>query len=242
MDDRALRIQISRSCRLTDCFLWGAYSRSWHRGWPGDWRGEQGRVVFPKRKDDKPDGLRISEQEARFSFVETIHQSPFLYSAETPTQTRAYKKAGNIDLSLYTHDNRRVCNIEFKCRGAYPLYADLIKLLCEKTWGLGFHLFAEDQIDLDGITHELCASILRVREEYAEHLLSQNLIIHLCFLYQGFSLEKEIPFRAKDSDLQDALSVQVGLTEDKSELSCPLELSGLNGWMFHRRESLEAPE
>lgn len=191
MEDKALRTQISRLCRLTDCFLWAAYSRSWPQEWPSDWRGEQGRVIFPKKHDDKPGVVRYSEQEARFSFVDAIHQSPFRYSAETPHQTKGW-----MDLSLYTPDNsdRPICNLEFKCQAANKadFDDDMRKLLCEEAWGLGFHLFADDAINLDGFTEELCKSILKVKEDYPEDLRSPRLIVHLCFLSQGFSLEKEI--------------------------------------------------
>ncbi len=42
-----------------------------------------GHLVFPSYRSKK--GLRVSEQEARFAFVEALCREPLRYSIETPT-------------------------------------------------------------------------------------------------------------------------------------------------------------
>ena len=243
MNDHTLRMQLARSCRLTDCFLWDAYSRSWpwyacseRKGpWPGDWRGH-GRLLMSRRYDDTdPCKLKICEQEARFSFVEALAQSPFQYSPETPTQNEIQE--GRMDLSLYVGDNN-VCNIEFKhsCTGVnLGLREDVRKLLAEKSWGMGFYLFDIDPDDLRlrEILRRIEDAILETKREYSKHVTSPKLMVHMCFLYQGFSLQRDIPFDC-ESDLRESLSPdEIELRVENFEL---LSAPKLNGWTLHRRE------
>ena len=54
-----------------------------------------GRLVFPRYRDKE---LRVSEQEARFAFVEALSQGPFRYSVEAPT-SKLYRFSGKTPLS-----------------------------------------------------------------------------------------------------------------------------------------------
>ena len=95
MDTRCeeLHPDISSACRRSDSLLWDAYARSTDS--QPDASGE-GRLVFSRyrKKDDGTKGdLRVSEQEARFAFVEALYQGPFRYSVETPTD-KLYKFTG----------------------------------------------------------------------------------------------------------------------------------------------------
>ena len=74
------------------------------------------KLVYPVKRDNT---TRISEQEARFLFVQNVEQtSDFLYSIEVPTKEK-YKfsgktlLSGNIDVCLYENGKRKHL-IEFK--------------------------------------------------------------------------------------------------------------------------------
>lgn len=74
------------------------------------------KLVYPVKRDNT---TRISEQEARFLFVQNVEQtSDYLYSIEAPTRKK-YKfsgktlLSGNIDLCLYENGKRKHL-IEFK--------------------------------------------------------------------------------------------------------------------------------
>ena len=123
------RFEIASACRRTDSLLWNAYARSKRQ--PGE-----GRLVFPRyrTRDEKKDqciseqgALRVSEQEARFAFVEALSQSPFSYSVETPT-SKGYSFSGmkklsaQTDLTVRDASGRcRICNVEFKKGGSVRL-------------------------------------------------------------------------------------------------------------------------
>ena len=78
---KTLRPDISETCRRPDIGLWDAYVRSQRES---EARGSGvGRLVFPRYRGE---ALRVSEQEARFAFVEALCQGPLRYSVEVPTQ------------------------------------------------------------------------------------------------------------------------------------------------------------
>ena len=115
---------------------------------PGD--GEIAtRLIFPKYANN---GIRISEQELRFAFVEAFNASQdvkekkLFYSIETPTEKR-YKgfskgkpdvvkegkqegRSGEFDLVIFNNQLDRVCLIEFKakCATTNAYKKDLLKL------------------------------------------------------------------------------------------------------------------
>ena len=128
---------------------------------------EKSKLIFPEYADKN---IRISEQEARFSFVNELEKSNhYYYSIETPTEHK-YKdfttlqpkifervandgRSGEIDLTVYeiSKENRetnekpqfkRIINIEFK-KGQPEQSAinkDLLKLYFEEPCGMWFHI------------------------------------------------------------------------------------------------------
>jgi hypothetical protein len=138
--------EISAACGRADEGLWAAFARS--RGREID-ASQTGKLLFPVYRGG---GLRVSEQEARFAFVEALATGPLTYSVETPT-SKMYQFTGKSPLSAQTdlaiHDEAgaRICNVEFKAKGVspsaekhFPIYKDLQKLMREPLWGLWFHL------------------------------------------------------------------------------------------------------
>ncbi len=121
------------------------------------------KFIFPKYySKTKKDGIRISEQEARFAFFSELEKLNCLddkcnysYSVETPTKNQykdfstdkpkvclTYepgKKSGSIDLSLYKNINIIDINLEFKAYNV-DIDSDFIKLFAENSNGLFFHI------------------------------------------------------------------------------------------------------
>ncbi|MCX6359569.1 MAG: hypothetical protein NT029_07185 [Armatimonadetes bacterium] len=97
-------------------------------------------VVVPKTRAGAG---RISEQEARFAFVEAVSSSPYYYAVETPTKQR-YKghaldetgRSAMIDMSLYLPNPKNLtcaANVELKhgTPDADAIAGDLGKLIGE---------------------------------------------------------------------------------------------------------------
>ena len=98
---KTLHSDISNVCTQANYFLWDAYARSdvSQPSVSGDCR-----LVFPryrKKEDDEKVELRVSEQEARFAFVEALCQGPLRYSVEVPT-TKCYSFSGKGSRSAST--------------------------------------------------------------------------------------------------------------------------------------------
>ncbi len=249
MDETAIKYHLQKACRLADCFLWESFSRSWPSAWPGDWRGGGGRLVFPLKHDKDELWRRVSEQEARFCFVEALAQSPFYYSVETPTQNPIYPKAGLMDLSLYSDPKGidRRWNIEFKQSASTSFWpeADMNKLLAENCQGLGFYLFDIDSMreGLEFCPHRYTTpikrDILNTKTKYGEKCkLGPTITIHMCFLYQGFSLHREVPVDTQ-SDLEASLAIDMRSRQSGDDNRCvDLEIKDLNGWLLHHQEPL----
>lgn len=145
-----LSSKILTACERTDCILWRAYNLSL-KGEFGNI--DRGHLLFPKCRSKKKESLRVSEQEARFAFVESLHSTDFLYSVETPT-SKLYQFTGKTrlsaqsDLAIHDQTGRRICNVEFKAKGISHsarqhdhIYKDFQKLLREPVRGLWFHFF-----------------------------------------------------------------------------------------------------
>jgi len=141
--------EIPLACKRADICLWDAHTKSVQSrfGVPG-----AGHLVFPQYRGKRGSSLRVSEQEARFAFVEALCQGSLWYSVEAPT-CKLYQFTGKTPLSAQTdlavHDENgsRFCNVEFKAKGVsssaqnhFAIYKDLQKLLREPVWGLWFHL------------------------------------------------------------------------------------------------------
>jgi hypothetical protein len=109
-----------------------------------DSRHAQSRLIFPKKSNGK---IRVSEQEARFLFVQEIEkQKEFYYSVETPTEEK-FKgfakenpelaedgRSGAVDVSLHNSSGEKLSHIEFKCKTlSRGVKKDFLKLLVEKS-------------------------------------------------------------------------------------------------------------
>ncbi|GAB6394027.1 MAG: hypothetical protein MdMp024_0339 [Bacteroidales bacterium] len=105
-------------------------------------------LVFPEYCNGTNKGTRrVSEQEARFLFVQAVEQDKqFLYSVEAPTKEK-YRfsgdgapkidpdgQAGNIDACLYDSNRNRKHLIEFKALNPTPdsYSKDFLKLICDE--------------------------------------------------------------------------------------------------------------
>ena len=238
---------ISRICGLTDCLLWEEYARSASQSNDPD----RCRLLFPryrKKKDGKEkEDLRVSEQEARFVFVEALcTDGQFRYSVETPTdkryQFKGKKKAisAQTDLTVYDLERCRLCNVEFKAGGISarakskdPIFKDVQKLMREPVWGLWFHLLeSTESKTITELLKVIREGICKVRSEFeCKCLASPGLTIHVCVLKQGFSLQKSVSLCEAERNLHlDCLHVS------REEL---LKVKNLNGWKLYRRGSLE---
>ena len=244
---KTLHSDISSACRSADRFLWDAYARSDEKSQPGA-LGE-GRLVFPRYREKED--LRISEQEARFAFVEALCQGPFRYSVETPTD-KLYKFTGKTPISAQTdlavHDasgRSRICNIEFKEGGIspsmsdkgqdnFPIYKDIQKLLREPVWGLWFHLL--ESVNNSTICNFLSVigqKVDKVKSDFGKCLDTPGLTLHVCVLRHGFSLQKDVPLSVSDDELKRHLCVD--LSVDSKKLT---KVENLNGWELHMKSQV----
>ncbi len=235
-----LHSDILEACKRTDIGLWDAYTRS-VGGQPIN--SGAGRLCFPQYRDKK--GLRVSEQEARFSFVEALAQGPLRYSVEAPT-SKLYSFSGTTsrsaqtDLRLHSESGTDVCNVEFKAKGVSlsaqdnsSIYKDVQKLLREPLWGLWFHLLEGiDNSTISKFLEVMVQQIAKVQSDFESNSESPGLSIHICVLRHRFSLQKDLHFSSGDgidiSELAGQLSV------DRHVSLCELkETPDLNGWRLH---------
>ncbi len=106
---------------------------------------ERPRLIFPKYRDGR---VRISEQESKTLFTNTLEESHWFYSVETPT-AQTYVQSGTTplsartDISLYDNANlsSKLVNIELKAHNPHKesFRKDLEKLVREEIHGLWFH-------------------------------------------------------------------------------------------------------
>lgn len=248
---------VSSLCRRTDRLLWEAYERSEGESAKTD----RCRLLFPRyrKKEECTKGkLRVSEQGARFAFVEALCTGgQFLYSVETPTDklyqfTGETKKiSAQTDLTVYDKDKSRLCNVEFKKGGwsmkgrepdgsgessksnVFPIHKDVLKLMREPVWGLWFHLLESTDnstvTDFLGVIRE---GIGEVRDgKYKRDIGTKGLTIHVCVLKHGFSLQKDVPLDDLDDfTLKRHLDVDVHVSREKL-----LKVERLNGWKLNER-------
>jgi hypothetical protein len=231
-------------CRTADRILWEAYDRSAGAKFADS---TSCRLVFPTYEQNRPGVLRVSEQETRFAFVESLAGRSILYSVETPTQ-EGYQQTGSkplsaqTDLTLYDQTGTRICNVEFKAKGVPPkveshfsISKDIEKLLREPAPGLWFHL-------LEGVDNSTIPSLLPVivsemhfiYDKYSNSVPAPRLIIHICVLRHGLSLHKEIALtrdRAPGVSLiWDESHSSLRFSRDKL-----LEARLPGGWNLHHR-------
>ena len=240
---RSLHPEVSAICKHADKILWDAFERS------GDRQLDNygiGHLVFPLKREE--DGLRVSEQEARFAFVEALNMGPFWYSVEAPTNKKYSfsgegSRAASTDLKLYELDNTAVCNIEFKARGMSTdaadkssIYKDVKKLLCEPVWGFWFHLLESGgESTINKFLSVMVEQAGKVRKESnnrnePDHKIeSPGLTLHICVLKHEFSLQKNILFPFNEAEFDSQLNVN--LQGSVKELE---QVRELNGWKLER--------
>ena len=258
MDTRCeeLHPDISSACRRADSLLWDAYARSTDSQPDAS---SEGRLVFPRyrdpdeKKDGKKGDLRVSEQEARFAFVEALCQGPFRYSVETPTdkpyQFSGHKKlSAQTDLAVHDASGRcRICNVEFKeggispsksCKDNFPIYKDMQKLLREPVWGLWFHLLESvNNSTIHNFLNVIAEKVGKVQCEFGkDDVETPGLTLHVCVLKHGFSLQKDVPL-LPDAISNDAETLKRCLDVSRSELK-EVQDEDLNGWELHRKSQV----
>lgn len=244
---KTLHSDISSACRRADSLLWDAYVRSDEKSQTGI--SGEGRLVFPRYRDGR---LRVSEQEARFAFVEALCQGPFRYSVETPTD-KLYQFTGNTPLSAQTdlavHDasgRRRICNVEFK-EGRISksrissIYKDVEKLLRERRWGLWFHLL--EDVDLSDTISNFLEVIVKQIDEVPRRSKDKDvdapgLTLHVCVLEPSFSLQKDVLLSPNDisNDIK-LLKQHLSVCLNKSQPELTKE-EDLNGWKLYGKSQV----
>ena len=226
---------IQSACARADRGLWEAFAARAEDGF-GERRGTS-RLKFPRYRGGR---VRVSEQEARFAFVEGLADGELFYSVETPTE-KLYSFSGTkemsaqTDLTLYRGNGDRLCNIEFKAKGFRkaraqhgPVRKDLQKLLREDCWGVWYHVLeAVDNSTIAELLGVIGDGIVQVRDEFSQDLGSPGLLIHICVLRQGFSLERTIDLASPPVQSEMRVDIEVS----RSEL---VATPDLNGWSLSR--------
>jgi len=241
---KTLHRDISDACRRTDNVLWDAHAQS-VKSQLGVFSSAAS-LIFTQYRDKRGGALRVSEQEARFAFVEALCQGPLMYSVEAPT-TKRYQFTGktkisaNTDLTIHDQSGIRICNVEFKAKGVSPsarnhfhIYKDLQKLLREPVWGLWFHLLERtDNSTINNLWRVMSKQIGEVQREFGKDIESPGLTLHVCVLGHRFSLQRDVPLPhdrvITEAELDGHLSVDLKVS--RSEL---VEVHNLNGWELHR--------
>lgn len=231
---------IARLCQRADTILWSAFAHA--TGNPPNAR-PAGRLVVPRYRANK---LRVSEQEARFAFVEALGKSPLRYSVETPTRklygfSGGEERSAQTDLTIRDEDAGVLCNVEFKSRGFSPdadpkdlarIDKDIEKLVRERVPGLWFHLLKS----VDNQTINRLFDVLGDEDRYRyPDIESPGLAVHLCVLKQGFSIHKRFPVPPRGRN-DFSIDLHMSRTELRETREC-------NGWRVTLRERAHrAPE
>jgi hypothetical protein len=185
--------------------------------------------------------IRVSEQEARFVFAESLASTPYLYSIETPT-TEGYQLTGSrpmsaqTDLTVYDHDRQPLLNVEFKAKGystaaksLFSLEKDIQKLLREPVPGMWFHVLgAVDNATLTTLLAALAKALFETSAKFKNDIRQTRLIFHLCVIKQRFSLHKHIVVDPENSTLENLYSrFQFKYSVSRSALT---DLGNANVW------------
>lgn len=187
--------------------------------------------------------IRVSEQEARFAFVESVLESGFFYSVETPTSRKFQftgKKAvsAQTDFTLRDEASARILNVEFKkgvsfeTKSGNSLRKDVQKLLHESVPGMWFHLInAADNATLKRVLNTLSSVFSNGLHAPELNLsgMSKTILFHVCILKQGFSIHKKIDF-SQSSDLHEG-EFDFSYTVSRQRFN---GASNPNGWDIHQ--------
>jgi len=233
---------IERICQETDDRLWSAYLRS--TGDNSDTLYDP-RLIFPVYSGRKDGTIRVSEQEARFVFTESLTTTPYYFSIETPTRqgyqlTGKRKMSAQTDLTLYARNRQPVLNVEFKAKGfsasarnLSTIKKDLQKLLREPIAGMWFHILQSvDNSTLPKLFGAITKSLCETIEEFQRDIKKTQLIFHFCILKHHFSLHKHIVITS-GNNLLDELNGQFDFsyTVNRSSL---IDVHNDNGWFVYK--------
>lgn len=244
MDDRLLGA-LRDVCEKVDDALWSSFIRTKQAPFTPSHRS---RLLFPVYSGSREGKLRVSEQEARFAFVESLAGSPFLYSVETPTR-RAYRQTGakglsaQTDLTLYDRWGNHLLDVEFKSKGAsasakskLSVSKDVEKLLREPGPGMWFHLFERvNNTSLPKLFQLITDEMRAAVEAFPDDVEAKKLVFHICVLEHGFSAHKVLYFDPIEVGA-DGLSRFFRFEYRVSRLSLQ-EISDQNEWQCHHREN-----
>lgn len=248
---KTLHQNISETCKRADTLLWDAYARS-SSCQPGG--SGTGRLVFPRYRNGS---VRVSEQEARFAFVEALCQRPLRYSVEVPT-SKLYTFKGKTllsaqtDLQVHDVDESGICNVEFKAKGippdrdncpicnvkdirspdreTCPICKDLQKLMREPVQGVWFHLLKSvNNSTIKRLLKRMRERIGKVQKKFGKDIEARVLTIHICMLRHRFSLQKDVLLPIDDAELCRELYIDLCVSRD--ELT---KKRDLNGWNIHK--------
>lgn len=231
---------VKKLCRETDRRLWNAH----HRREVGSLSEKPfSRLVFPAYANGK---IRVSEQEARFAFVESVLESNFFYSVETPTSEK-YRFSGEkrisaqTDFALHDEESTRILNVEFKKgtdfgnENGITVHKDVQKLLRESMPGMWFHL-------VESVDSKTLEKVLdRLSSEFSKGLRMSELsldgeckvmLFHICVLRQGFSIHKKVNFSQYSNSHEDEFAFSYKVSRMQFQGS-----DKLNQWDIHQRNN-----
>lgn len=231
---------VGKICRETDRRLWNAYHCRYV-----DSRPEKplSRLVFPSYANGN---IRVSEQEARFAFVESVLESGFFYSVETPTDEQYQFKgdgsrAAQTDLTILDEAGSSVLNVEFKkdtdidTKDDIAAYKDVQKLLCEPVSGMWFHLIeSANSKTLEKLLDKLYSEFSKGLRALELNLGGKNktILFHICVLKQRFSIHKKIDF-SQSPDLHEG-EFDFSYTVSRQRFN---GASNPNGWDIHQNSN-----
>jgi len=198
-------------------------------------------LLFPlcRSWDAKGPSVRVSEQEARFTFTRVIEdQGGLFYSVEVPTAikhcfTGSKARSASFDLVLYSwsQNTNKVCQsclIEFK-HDATGIYKDICKLIREP----GEACAAWYQLIGNSHSGTLVTLFRSLKSAFIDDYLKTNnvptrkIIFHICVLNPSYTLQKvfsynpTVPFK---DFVDDFFDIDYKVSRSK------FNFTNINGW------------
>jgi len=204
-------------------------------------------LIFPVYSGRRAGAIRVSEQEARFVFTESLATTPYFYSVEAPT-SEGYKLTGSkpmsaqTDLTIYDHNRQAILNVEFKAKGfstsarsLFSLEKDFQKLLREPITGMWFHILeAVDNSTILKLFDAIAEALYETADKFQNDVKETQLIFHFCILRQRFSLHKRIVLDSENNTLESLKrQFRFSYTLNRSVL---IEINDANGWCVYGLE------
>ncbi len=195
----------------------------------GSYAASKKYLIFPPYRNNK---IRVSEQEARFLFVNNLEKNQVYYSVENPTENahNFSSKIGNSrsaesDVMIWEIKKgkpSKQLNVEFKAKGVSDkrkdtkfILKDFKKILSEPCGGLWFHLL--ESVDSKTIT-KLFNVFQTTLEKIGEKQYKKKIIFNICILKQGISLIKELDLSI-DLSIEDFFNFDYSIKKDKVKIS-----------------------